>query len=212
MFLQQLINGLTVGATYALVAVGFSLIYGILQLINFSHGAFYLLGAYLVLTFHVSMGGNFFVALILSVVATGILGALMDKMILQPIRKKNDTGVTSLIATLGFGTFLINLIIVLYGSETKSFPNVLNLGSFRVGNAIVLWHWVIIALIAVAVMLVLSWIVFRTKFGTAMRAISQNPNAAQLMGIPVNKVIAMTFFIGTVCAALSGTLVAMYYR
>lgn len=211
MFLQQLINGLTVGATYALVAVGFALVYGVLRLINFSHGAFYLLGPYLILTFN-SLGGNFLISIAISVVLTGAMGALMDKTILQPIRNKSDDGVSSLIATLGFGTFLINLIIVLYGSETKSFPNVLNLGSFKLGNAVVMWHWVIIAVIALVTMLVLSLIVYRTKFGTAMRAIAQSPNAARLMGIPVNSVISTTFFIGTVCAAISGSLVAMYYR
>lgn len=211
MFLQQLINGLTVGATYALVAVGFALVYGVLRLVNFSHGAFYLLGAYLILTFN-TFTGSFLLSMVLSIVLTGALGALMDKGILQPIRKKNDEGIPALIATLGFGTFLINLIIALYGSETKPFPNVLSFGSFRIGNAIVMWHWVIIAGIALVTLAILSVIVYRTKFGTAMRAISQSPNAARLMGIPVNRTIAGTFFIGTMCAALSGTLVAMYYR
>lgn len=211
MFLQQLINGLTVGATYALVAVGFALVYGVLRLINFAHGAFYLLGPYLILAF-TAFGGYFPLAIAFSVILTAALGASMDKCLLQPIRSKGDSGVSSLIATLGFGTFLINLLIVLFGSETKPFPNALNFGSIKIGKAIVMWHWVIIAAIASVAMVALSFMIYRTRFGTAIRAIAQNPNAARLMGIPVDRVIAMTFFIGTLCAAVSGTLVAMYYR
>lgn len=212
MLLQQLVNGITIGCTYALVAVGFSMVYGVLQLVNFAHGAFYLVGAYMMITFFVSMSIGFFPALILSLVGTGILGAMMDSFILKPIRNRSgNSGVASLIATLGMGTCITNLLIVLYGSETKAFPNVLDFGKFYIGNAIVRWNQVIIALVTIAMMILLSLIVYRTKMGTAMRAISQNPRAAQLMGIPVNQVIMITFFIGTVCAAISGILVAMYY-
>lgn len=212
MFLQQLINGLTIGCTYALVAVGFSMVYGVLQLVNFAHGAFYLVGAYLMVTLFVSISIGFFPALILSLVGTGLLGALMDRVILKPIREYSaNSGVSSLIATLGIGTFLTNLLIVIFGSETKAFPNVLNFGKLYLGTAIIRWNQIAIAIITTVLMVILSIIVYRTKIGTAMRAISQNPRAAELMGIPVNWVIMFTFFVGTVCAAVAGILVATYY-
>ena len=212
MFLQQLVNGLTVGCTYALVAVGFSMVYGVLQLVNFAHGAFYLVGVYMMITLYVSMSLGLLPALLLALTGTGLLGALMDRVILKPIRNRSgNSGVASLIATLGMGTCITNLLIVLFGSETKSFPNILDFGKFYLGGAIVRWNQVLIALITIAMMSLLSLIVYHTKMGTAMRAISQNPQAAQLMGIPVDQVIMITFFIGTVCAAVSGVLVAMYY-
>ena len=209
MFLQQLINGLSIGCTYALVAVGFSMVYGVLQLVNFAHGAFYLIGAYFMITISMRFG----LALPLALVATGALGALMDFSILKPIRKRSqNSGVASLIATLGIGTFITNLLIVIYGSETKSFPNVLNFGKFYLGSAIVMSAQIVIAVATVLMMFALYLIVYHTKMGAAMRGISQNPRAAQLMGIPVNRVIMITFFIGTVGAALAGILVAMYYE
>lgn len=211
MFLQQLLNGLTIGTTYSLVAVGFTLIYGILQLINFAHGSFFLISSYLMLTFYTSMKLNFFLALFISIISTGIMGSLMDAVILKPIREKSDSGMSSLIVTLGMGTFLTNLLIALYGSETKAFKDVLNLGKIYVGSAIVMGNQIFIAVTAVVIMIILLIIVYRTRFGGAMRAISQNPSAAMLMGIPVNKIIMGSFFIGTVCAAISGYMVSMYY-
>jgi branched-chain amino acid transport system permease protein len=212
MFLQQSFNGLTIGTTYALVAVGFSMVYGVLQLVNFANGAFYLLGVYVLLTFYSFMSQNFFLALIISVICTGALGAAMDSIILEPIRSRSKgSGVSSLIATLGVGTFIINLIILLYGSETKTFPEIFNLGKVYIGSAIVMWNQIIIAALSLIIMIILSIIVYKTKLGGAMRAISQNPSAAKLMGIPVNRIITVTFFIGTMCAAIAGSMVAMYY-
>ena len=188
------------------------MVYGVLQLVNFAHGAFYLVGAYLMITFFVSMSMGFLPALLLTVIGTGAMGALMDRVILKPIRGgSGNSGVSSLIATLGMGTCLTNLLIVIFGSETKRFPNVLDFGKLYIGNAIIRWNQIIIAIFTLILMLMLNLLVNRTKIGTAMRAISQNPKAAELMGIPVNQVIMFTFFIGTACAAISGILVAMYY-
>lgn len=212
MFLQQLINGLTIGTTYALVAVGFSMVYGVLELVNFANGAFYLLGVYILLTFYSFMSQNFFLALLMGVICTGILGALMDRLILKRVRvRTGGSGVSSLIATLGVGTFIINLIIVIYGSETKLFPKVFDFGKIYIGSAIVMWNQIIIAVLSIIIMVVLSLVVYKTKLGSAMRAISQDSSAAKLMGIPVDRVIMITFFIGTMCAAIAGSMVATYY-
>ena len=211
MFLQQLFNGLTIGATYSLVAVGFSMVYSVLELVNFAHGAFYVLSAYLVLTFYSFMQLDFTIALLLSIIGTGCLGALMNTIILEPIRKKTSAGVSAMIATLGVGTFLTNLIMVLYGSETKRFPDVFNLGKVYIGNAIVMWNQIIIAILAVVIMIILSILVYKTKIGSAMRAISQNMTAARLMGVNTGFVVTVAFFTGIMCAAIAGNMVAMYY-
>ncbi len=212
MLLQQVINGLTIGCTYAMVAVGFSMVYGVLQLVNFAHGAFYLLGAYLVITFAITMNMNFMLGLLLALLVTSLLGAGMDRFLLNPIRKQSTNyGVSSLIATLGVGTVITNLLVVLYGSQTLPFPNKIDFGRMQIGNAYLKGSQIVIMVAAVLMMLVLYLIVYKTKMGTAMRAISQNIRASQLMGIPVNRVIMTTFFIGTLCAAIGGVLVSMYY-
>jgi branched-chain amino acid transport system permease protein len=207
---QQLWNGFVIGITYSLIAVGFSLMYGVLQLINFAHGAFFLLGAYLAMTL-ATFSVNLYISITLSVCFTGALGVMMNLFILQPIRKRSETGIGGLIATLGIGTFITNLIIVIFGSETKVFPEMFGNRRFNLGSVIVVQKQILIAISAVVVMIFLWLFVYRTKIGSAIRAISQNPTAALLMGIPVNRVISSTFFVGTVCAVIAGSLVGSYY-
>ena len=113
MLLQQVINGITVGATYALAAVGFSMVYGVLELANFANGAFYILGAYFTVTLLVNMNVSFAAAVPLCIIGTGILGSLMDKLFLGPIREKGGSRTSLMIATLGVGTCIINLIMVI---------------------------------------------------------------------------------------------------
>ncbi|MBQ5952329.1 MAG: branched-chain amino acid ABC transporter permease [Lachnospiraceae bacterium] len=210
MLLQQLINGITLGATYALATVGFSLVYGVLELANFANGAFYILGAYFAMVLYASMGMNFAVSLALALAGTGILGAAMDAGLLRPIRSKGGTRTSMMISTLGVGTAITNLIIVLFGSETKRFPDAFGGKRLEFASAVVTYKQLFTILLCIVVMVVLSILVYRTKLGRAMRAISQNPVAARLMGIDTNTVILLTFFIGTMCAALSGTVVSMY--
>lgn len=211
MFLQQLFNGLTLGATYSLVAVGFSLVYSVLELVNFAHGAFYVLSAYFLLLFFSNLGLNYGLSIVISIVITGILGAIMNRLILEPMRKKSNSGVSAMIATLGVGMMITNSILILFGSETKRVPDMLKLGKFYVGSAIVKWNQMLIAILAIVIMIILSIIVYKTKIGSAMRAISQNTRAAQLMGVNTNFVVTVAFFTGVMCAAIAGIMVAIYY-
>lgn len=210
MFFQQLVNGLTIGSTYALVAIGFSMVFGVLELTNFANGSFYILGAYLTLTFMTAFYGNFYIAFLLSIVATGCVGALMDRVTLRPMRKKGAPGIAAVIATIGFSEIINNSALVFFGTETKPFPNIFKLGKIKVGGVIITYLQIIIFVVAVILMLVLSILVYRTKIGKAMQATAQNTSAARLMGINVNHIITFTFFIGTLLAAVAGTLVAMY--
>ncbi|MDR7869555.1 MAG: branched-chain amino acid ABC transporter permease [Tissierellaceae bacterium] len=218
MFLQQIINGLTIGSIYALVTIGFNMVYGVLELTNFAHSSFYMLGAYISLFSMTSLIGNvsvtgFMIALLISIVLTGFLGAFMDKVALEPIRKKNGEPITALLSTVGIQTAINNSVLLIFGTVPVAFPDVFNLGKFSIGeNTIVQVIQIGIFILAILLMVVLSYLVYKTKFGSAMRAISQNSVAASLMGINVNHVITITFFIGTAVAAISGTMVGTYYQ
>lgn len=212
MFFQQLFNGLSIGATYSLVAVGFSIVYSVLELVNFAHGAFYVLAAYIVLTFTSIMRLPFFLAVFVALVLTGLLGASMNKVILEPIRKKTASGEAAMTATLGISTFILNILMVTFGSETKSFPNPLSQGKFYVGSVIMKQSQILITVMAIVMIVIMSIIIYRTKIGSGMRAIAQDVGAARLMGVNTEFVLTFSFFSGILCAAIAGILVAMYYQ
>ena len=218
MFLQQIINGITVGSTYALVTIGFNMVYGVLELTNFAHSSFYMLGAYISLFTMTSLiwrvtPTGFFIGLLVSIIIAGCLGALMDKLALEPIRKHNGAPISALLSTVGIQTAINNAILLIFGTVPVAFPDVFELGRFNIGeNTVVQNIQVAIFVLAVVLMVGLSLLVYRTKLGSAMRAISQNTTAARVMGVDVNRVITLTFFIGTAVAAISGTLVGIYYQ
>jgi branched-chain amino acid transport system permease protein len=212
MIFQQLINGLTLGSTYALTAVGYSMVFGILQLVNFAHGSVYMVGAFLTLIFLTALKLNFIVSFLLSIILTGLLGILLDKVALYPLRKRNAPKVTALISTIGVSIFLQNLVMIVWGSETKNFPLVINLGAVEMLGTKISILQIIIFSICLVLMAGLNIMIQKTKIGKAMRATEQNPDAAKLMGIDVNLVIMITFFIGSALASVAGTMVGMYYQ
>lgn len=212
MFFQQLINGITIGSTYSLVAIGFTMVFGVLELTNFANGSLYMLGAYLSLMIYSATNVNFFLAFFLSLILTGAAGYCLDRFALRRLRQKNAPKLTGLITTLGMSIMLDNAIMLAFGSETKPFPNVFDFGRFEIGGAVVSWRQIIILMTALTLMIVLSLVVYKTKMGRAMRATAQNLEAAKLMGININSVIAFTFIISGVLACVSGNLVGMYYQ
>lgn len=218
MLLQQLVNGLFIGVTYALVTIGFNMVYGVLKLTNFAHASFYMLAAYIAQFIGlrlVANGGSvviWILAAIVSIALTAMLGAGMDLAALRPIRKKGGAGITALISTIGVQTMLNNGVLLVFGTVPLMMADPFNLGIFKIGNAVVQGIQILIGLIAITLLLVLSYIVYKTRFGTAMRAVSQNPTAASLMGINVPKIISQTFFIGTAAAGIAGILMATYYQ
>ena len=198
MLLQQFINGITIGSTYALVAIGFTMIFGVLELTNFSNSSLYMFGAYVTWLLY-GVGMNFFVAFALS-------------FALRLLRKRHAPKLSGLITTLGMSMVIDNAIMVFCGTDSKSFENHLDFGKVYIGNAIISWTQIIILIVGFSLMIALSILVYRTKIGKAMTAIAQNQDAAKLMGIDTNKVIALTFVISGVLACIAGTMVAMYYR
>lgn len=212
MFFQQLINGITIGSTYALVAIGFTMVFGVLELTNFANGSLYMLGAYLTLMIYSATKMNFFLAFFISIMLTGVAGYCLDRFGLRRLRQKNAPKLAGLITTLGMSIMLDNAIMLAFGSETKPFPNMFDFGKIEIGNVVISWVQVIILVTAVALMTILSLIVYKTKIGKAMRCTAQNVEAAKLMGININSVIAFTFIISGVLACISGNLVGMYYQ
>lgn len=212
MLLQQMINGFTLGSAYALTAIGYTMVFGILELVNFSHGAVYMFGAFICLILITTFKINFLMAFLLSLVITGILGMLVDKICLYPLRMKNAPKVTSLISTIGVSIFLQNLVMLLWGSETKNFPMVFNLGTLNIKEFKLSYFQLVIMGTCIVLMIGLTLIIQRTKLGKAMRATAQNMEAAKLMGIHVDQVISFTFFLGAALAAVAGIMIGMYYQ
>lgn len=210
MLFQQIINGLTLGMTYALIAVGYSLVFGILRLVNFSHGSVYAFGANSIL-FLISMNIGIVPALILGIFLTGALGVIVDKTALEPLRKQHAESITSLITTIGVSSVITNLLTAQLGSQKRSFPSLFPAGSLNIGSISLTYTQLGMLFISLALLLGLLAIVNRTKIGLAMRASEQNIRAAQIMGINVNGVISFTFFLGGMSAAIAGALVSSYY-
>lgn len=212
MLLQQLINGLTIGSTYALVSIGFTMVFGVLELTNFANGSLYMLGAYFTLVLYNATGHHFFLAFFLSIALTGAAGFCLDHFALRRLRKTNAPKLAGLITTLGMSMVFDNGIMLVFGSESKAFPNQFDFGRIYIGNVIISWTQIIILVTAFVLMAILSVVVYKTKLGKAMRSTAQNVEAARLMGININSIIAFTFIISGVLACISGTLVGMYYQ
>nr|WP_066501398.1 branched-chain amino acid ABC transporter permease [Abyssisolibacter fermentans] len=212
MLFQQIFDGLTLGMVYALIAVGYSLVFGILRLVNFSHGSVYAFGAHIALVVAVSMQWGIFPALLISIIATGFLGILIDKLSLKPLREKKSKPIAALITTIGVSYIIQNLLMIIFGSQSKWFPKIFNYGIIKLGSISVNSTQLFIFLVSLLLLIILTVIIQKTKVGLAMRAVEQNPKAAHLMGINVNYIVSFTFFLGGASAAIAGTLISGYYQ
>ena len=210
-FLQQLVNGLSLGSIYALIALGYTMVYGIIKLINFAHGDIYMLGAftafYATTVFHL----NFFLALIVAMVLCGVLGVLIERIAYKPLR--HATRITALITAMGVSYILEYTTQYFAGSEVKTFPeDVLNNAVFQHGGIQISQQQIYIIAVTLILMLALTYIVGRTRGGRGLRAVSVDEKAAELMGISVDRTISFTFLLGSVLAGAAGVLVGVYYN
>lgn len=211
MILQQIFNGLALGMGYALIAVGYSLVFGILRLVNFSHGAIYAFGAEMAMIF-IGMKFGSFPGIFAAMILTGILGITIDKVALEPLRKKKSKPIASLITTIGISNIITNLLIVFIGSEKRNFPAIFGQKTVFIGKIGISLTQIMMFVVSLCLMLTLMLIVYKTKIGLAMRAGEQNIKAAGMVGINVNFVISFTFFLAGVSAAIAGALVGSYYQ
>ena len=212
--LEQIINGLVLGGIYALIAVGYTMVYGIIQLINFAHGEIFMLGAYFAFTLVTVFNVPFWVALPISMLLCAGIGMLMDIIAYRPLR--NAPRLSALITAIGMSLGLQNLALLIWQAKQRPFPNESLPTLFLSENAITLpsgadlpYRDLFIILLALVLMVVLNRLIYLTKIGKAMRACAQNPTAANLMGINTNRVIAITFAIGSALGAVAGVMVGL---
>ena len=208
--LQQLVNGLILGSVYALLALGYTMVYGIIKLINFAHGDIYMMGAFMGYFLINSLHLNFFLALILAMVGTAALGVLVEFLAYRPLR--NSTRIAALITAIGVSFFLEYVMVYFVGANTRSFPQVIETVRYNFGPISLTNIQLMILIISLILMVLLQVIVQKTKMGKAMRAVSVDSDAAQLMGINVNRTISFTFALGSALAGAAGVLIALYYN
>lgn len=211
MFLEQMLNGLTLGSTYALIALGYTMVYGIVQLINFAHGEIYMFGAFVGLYLVVAFGLNIFWALLGAMGFCMLLGMLVERIAYRPLRGKSSR-LSALISAIGVSIFLSTLMALLRGTNTIRYPLVMGEKTFHMGSLEVSSLQIIILLVSALLMIGLQLMIQKTRIGKAMRACSQDIDAASLMGINVNRVISFTFAIGSALAAAGGVMVGIYYN
>ena len=215
LFLQQLVNGITLGGVYALIAVGYTMVYGVIQLINFAHGEIYMLGAFLAFTMVTVFNIPFFVAVVITIMICACFGIVLDFIAYRPLR--NAPRLAALITAIGMSIFLQNLASMIWGGQIRSYPRdvlpkIFYQNAIEVGDVSLTWMQVLMLSVTVVSMIALHLIIHRTSVGTAMRAISQDKTTAALMGISVNRVISFTFAIGSAMGALAGIMVGLYYN
>ena len=205
-----MVNGISLGSIYALIALGYTMVYGIIKLINFAHGDVYMIGAYIgfAATTYASLG--FFPALIISMAACAVLGVLIEKIAYKPLR--NSSRIAVLITAIGVSLLLEYVMMFFVGAEVRSYPKLLSNKAFHLGEIIINMQQIYIVVTAIALMILLQFIVHKTKTGKAMRAVSIDKDAAQLMGIRVDRTISFTFAIGSAFAGAAGVLVGIYYN
>jgi branched-chain amino acid transport system permease protein len=210
MFIQHMLNSLTLGSLYALVAIGYTMVYGILRLINFAHSEMFMLGAYFVF-WGITLGQlPWPVAMAIAIAVTASLGVIVDQVAYRPLR--DAPRISALISSIGVSFFLQNVAIVFFQAIPREVyrPKWLE-DPIIMGGVRVLPLTLFVPLLSLAFMLGLIWIVYRTKAGLGMRAISKDIETSYLMGVPVNRIIALTFGIGTALAAASGIMWALRY-
>jgi branched-chain amino acid transport system permease protein len=211
LFFQYLVSGIALGSLYALVAIGYSLVYGVLELINMTHGTIYMIGAFMFYIAYSLWGASIAVAALFAIAVSAILGSLIEYLTLRPLRKARMAKTTALICTIGVSTILQNLMLFLMGSQSRSYPS-LFFGKYLVVNGVYITYLQItIVAVAAVLLVVLNLFIKRSKMGMAMRATSASYDAAELMGISTNFVIGMTFFVGAALAAVSGIFGCMTF-
>ena len=206
--IETLISGLSLGSIYALMALGYTMVYGIAKMLNFAHGDIIMVGAYAVVTSVLTLGMPPLVAILISIAICALLGITVEFLAYRPLRQAPPLAV--LITAIGVSYLLQNLALLIYGSEQKAFPVLFTIPSVELGGVYI--DGITIATMAVTaiIMVGLSLFINRTRMGKAMRAVSEDKEAAELMGISVNRTITVTFAIGSALAAIAGVLLCSF--
>lgn len=211
-FISYLINGISLGSVYAIIALGYTMVYGIAKMLNFAHGDVIMIGAYVVLTMMTGAGVNPLLAVLISMAACTILGMTIEKIAYKPLRNAASP-LAVLITAIGVSYLLQNIALLVFGASAKSFTNIVNMPALTLANGklIITGTTIVTILACIIIMLGLTVFVNKTKPGQAMQAVSEDRGAAQLMGINVNGTISLTFAIGSALAAIAGVLLCSAY-
>ncbi|HXP74858.1 MAG TPA: branched-chain amino acid ABC transporter permease [Stellaceae bacterium] len=222
--LQQVINGVSLGAMYALLALGFTMVYGIIELINFAHFNVFMVGSFVGLWVFEAMGfsgqsevlyglpliGVLLAGLVVVMLATGFLGVAIERIALRPLR--GVSGTAPMITTIGVSYILFNLVLLTVGANTLNYANPLPKVSWDIGQATLRLREVLLWVVSFALMLGLHYFVRYTKMGKAMQATAQDQEAARMMGVDVDRVVVMAFFLGSALAGAAGMIFGLYYN
>lgn len=208
-WLQQLINGISLGSIYALIALGYTMVYGIIKLINFAHGDVFMVGSFIGFYSITVFGLGFFPALIISMAACALFGVIIERIAYKRLR--NATRIAALITAIGVSLLIEYGVIYIRGAQPEAYPNVFSNRSFEFLGAQISIQSILILSVSVVLMILLQFIVHKTKTGKAMRAVSHDTEAAKLMGINVDNTISATFAIGSALAGAAGVIFGVYY-
>ena len=224
LLLQQTINGVSLGAMYALIALGFTLVYGIMELINFAHFNVFMVGSFIAMYVMQAFGvsgqetvmsgwplvGVLVAALGVTMMGSGVLGVVIERLSLRPLR--GVKGPSAMITTIGVSYILFNLVLLFLGADSKNYPNPLPPLTFAIGGAVLRLREVLIWIISGVLMTALWVFTRRSRMGKAMRATAQDPEAARMMGVDVDRVIMTAFFVGSALAGAGGMIFGLYYN
>jgi branched-chain amino acid transport system permease protein len=219
MFFQQIVNGITLGGVYALIALGYTMVYGILQLINFAHGEIYMIGAYMGIIFlgfftaagitEQSLTLSILLAFALSIFFTSAYGYTIEKIAYKPLRSAKR--LSPLISAIGMSIFLQNYVMLTQGATDKVFPSIMETAGVEFLGIKITYIQLFIIVISSVIMISLHLFIKKTTTGKAIRATAEDKTMASLVGINIDRVISVTFVIGSALAAIAGIMVAMYY-
>ena len=201
-FINYLINGISLGSVYAIIALGYTMVYGIAKMLNFAHGDIIMVGSYVVFITTHSMGMPVFLSVLLSVIVCTVLGIVIERVAYKPLRDASPLSV--LITAIGVSYLLQNVALLLFGADTKSFTSVVTIPALKFADGA-------ITVSCIVIMIGLTTFINKTKAGQAMLAVSEDRGAATLMGVNVNGTIALTFAIGSALAAVAGVLLCSAY-
>ena len=210
-FISYLISGISLGSVYAIIALGYTMVYGIAKMLNFAHGDVIMIGGYITFTVMTTMGMNPWIGMILAVVLCTLLGISIEKIAYKPLRGASPLAV--LITAIGVSYFLQNVALLIFGANTKSFTSVITVPDLSLagGRLLVSGETIVTIILCVLIMCAMTLFIKKSKVGRAMNAVAEDKGAAQLMGINVNKTISITFAIGSALAAVAGILLCSAY-
>jgi branched-chain amino acid transport system permease protein len=210
---QQIVNGLFLGSIYALFALGYTLVFGVLDILNLAHQAVFMICAYVALVLVVHLHMPMFAALPVAVLAGGLLGIVVDRVAFKPLRGRSDSNIAGLISSIALATILEAAVLQVFGPDVERFPfGTVPTRTLQIGGAVVSELQIVIIAIALAMLLGLTWLLRRTRLGRRIRAVAESPKAARVLGVDVDRVISASFFLSSALGAAAGVLFGLAFN